>query len=104
MTIAVLIPYYNEAKTIAKVVRDYRAALPEADIYVYDNNSTDHTDHRQSLHEFQIQQFSRQCIRCAPDLLVSGNGKRTLLTHPQIQLHIVLGKLLAVRQCRLDQL
>lgn len=44
MTIAVLIPCYNEAKTIAKVVRDYRAALPEADIYVYDNNSTDHTD------------------------------------------------------------
>ena len=44
MTIAVLIPCYNEAKTIAKVVREYRAALPEADIYVYDNNSTDHTD------------------------------------------------------------
>ena len=44
MTIAVLIPCYNEAKTIAKVVRDYRAVLPEADIYVYDNNSTDHTD------------------------------------------------------------
>ena len=44
MTLAVLIPCYNEAKTIAKVVRDYRAALPEADIYVYDNNSTDHTD------------------------------------------------------------
>ena len=40
MTIAVLIPCYNEAKTIAKVVGDYRAALPEADIYVYDNNST----------------------------------------------------------------
>ena len=44
MTIAVLIPCYNEAKTIAKVVRDYRAVLPEADIYVNDNNSTDHTD------------------------------------------------------------
>lgn len=44
MKIAVLIPCYNESKTIAKVVRDYRAALPEADIYVYDNNSTDHTD------------------------------------------------------------
>ena len=42
--IAVLIPCYNESKTIAKVVRDYRAALPEADIYVYDNNSTDETD------------------------------------------------------------
>lgn len=42
--IAVLIPCYNESKTIAKVVRDYKAALPEADIYVYDNNSTDGTD------------------------------------------------------------
>ena len=39
--IAVLIPCYNEALTIAKVVRDFRAALPEATIYVYDNNSTD---------------------------------------------------------------
>jgi len=44
MKIAVLIPCYNESATIAKVVKDYRAALPEADIYVYDNNSTDHTD------------------------------------------------------------
>ncbi len=44
MKVAVLIPCYNEARTIAKVVADYRAALPEADIYVYDNNSTDDTD------------------------------------------------------------
>ena len=44
MSIAVLIPCYNEAKTVEKVVTDYRAALPEADIYVYDNNSTDGTD------------------------------------------------------------
>ncbi|MFH1512265.1 MAG: glycosyltransferase family 2 protein [Bacillota bacterium] len=43
MKIAVLIPCYNEAKTIGKVVKDYRAALPEADIYVYDNNSKDGT-------------------------------------------------------------
>ena len=42
--IAVLIPCYNEAKTISKVVKDYKKALPEADIYVYDNNSTDKTD------------------------------------------------------------
>ena len=42
--IAVLIPCYNESQTIAKVIADYRAALPEADIYVYDNNSQDHTD------------------------------------------------------------
>lgn len=38
---AVLIPCYNEAVTIAKVVRDFKRELPEADIYVYDNNSTD---------------------------------------------------------------
>ncbi len=41
--IAVLIPCYNEAATVAKVVADYRAALPGATIYVYDNNSTDGT-------------------------------------------------------------
>ena len=39
--IAVLIPCYNEAQTIEKVVRDFRHVLPDADIYVYDNNSTD---------------------------------------------------------------
>ena len=42
-TIAVLIPCYNEAATIEKVVRDFRAVLPEAVVYVYDNNSTDGT-------------------------------------------------------------
>ena len=36
--IAVLIPCYNESKTVAKVIKDYKKALPEADIYVYDNN------------------------------------------------------------------
>ena len=42
--IAVLIPCYNESKTVAKVIRDMKKALPEAVIYVYDNNSTDGTD------------------------------------------------------------
>ena len=42
--VAVLIPCYNEAGTIEKVIRDYRGVLPDADIYVYDNNSTDGTD------------------------------------------------------------
>lgn len=42
--IAVLIPCYNESKTIDKVVRDFKKALPEATIYVYDNNSKDGTD------------------------------------------------------------
>lgn len=41
--IAVLLPCYNESKTIAKVVGDFRRVLPEATIYVYDNNSTDGT-------------------------------------------------------------
>lgn len=44
MKTAILIPCYNEAKTIEKVVTDFKRVLPHADIYVYDNNSTDHTD------------------------------------------------------------
>ena len=41
--VAVLIPCYNESKTVKKVIEDYQKALPEATIYVYDNNSTDGT-------------------------------------------------------------
>jgi len=43
MKVAVLIPCYNEEQAVAKVVRDFRAALPEAALYVYDNNSSDRT-------------------------------------------------------------
>ena len=39
--VAILLPCYNEALTIEKVVRDFRAELPDADIWVYDNNSSD---------------------------------------------------------------
>ncbi|MCI6589970.1 MAG: glycosyltransferase, partial [Lentisphaeraceae bacterium] len=39
--IAVLLPCYNEALTIEKVVKDFRKELPEAEIWVYDNNSSD---------------------------------------------------------------
>ena len=42
--IAVLIPCYNEATTIEKIVKEYKRFLPEATVYVYDNNSTDGTD------------------------------------------------------------
>lgn len=42
--IAVLIPCYNEAKTIEKVVKDWKKALPKAKVYVYDNNSSDGSD------------------------------------------------------------
>ena len=40
---AVLIPCFNESRTIEKVIKDFRKVLPEAVIYVYDNNSTDGT-------------------------------------------------------------
>jgi glycosyltransferase involved in cell wall biosynthesis len=42
--IAILIPCYNESKTIEKVIMDFKQVVPEADIYVYDNNSSDGTD------------------------------------------------------------
>ena len=42
--IAVLIPCYNESLTIEKVIKEFKKSLPEADIYVYDNNSNDGTD------------------------------------------------------------
>src|SRR5438270_6687198 len=41
--IAVLIPCYNEELTVAQVIHDFRAELPDADIYVFDNNSSDRT-------------------------------------------------------------
>ena len=44
MKTVILIPCYNEAKTIEKVVKDFQKEMPHADIYVYDNNSTDGTD------------------------------------------------------------
>jgi glycosyltransferase involved in cell wall biosynthesis len=43
LDVAVLVPCYNEERAIAKVVADFRAALPDARVYVYDNNSTDGT-------------------------------------------------------------
>lgn len=46
MRVAVLIPCYNEEATVADVVRDFRSVLPDADVYVYDNNSTDGTFER----------------------------------------------------------
>ena len=43
MKTVILIPCYNEASTIEKVVSDFKKCMPHADIYVYDNNSTDNT-------------------------------------------------------------
>ena len=43
LTIALVIPCYNEAKAIAQVIRDFKDAMPELAIYVFDNDSTDGT-------------------------------------------------------------
>ena len=64
--IAVLIPCYNEAKTVAKVIDDFRRVLPEATIYVYDNNSTDGTDRiarEKAVVRYEYQQGKGNVIR-----------------------------------------
>lgn len=58
--IAVLIPCYNESLTIKKVIEDYRQALPEAKIYVYDNNSNDGTDQIAREMEAEVRYEYRQ--------------------------------------------
>ncbi len=58
--VAVLIPCYNEAVTIGKVVDDFRAALPEAVVYVYDNNSSDDTAAIACAHGAKVRKEVRQ--------------------------------------------
>lgn len=58
--IAVLIPCYNEEKTIGKVIDDFKTALPEAVIYVYDNNSTDKTSDVAEEHGAVVRKEYRQ--------------------------------------------
>ena len=59
-SVAVLIPCYNEAVTIGKVVDDFKRCLPMADIYVYDNNSTDDTDKIAFEHGAIVRHETRQ--------------------------------------------
>lgn len=65
--IAVLIPCYNEVKTIEKVVKDYKKVLPDAVVYVYDNNSSDGTDARAreagAIVRYEYQQGKGNVIR-----------------------------------------
>ncbi|MBQ9954579.1 MAG: glycosyltransferase [Eggerthellaceae bacterium] len=58
--VAVLVPCYNEAVTIAKVIDDFRAVLPLADIYVYDNNSSDGTADIAREHGAIVRRETRQ--------------------------------------------
>lgn len=59
-SVAVLIPCYNEAVTIAKVVDDFKRVLPDADIYVYDNNSSDGTADIAAAHGAIVRSERRQ--------------------------------------------
>lgn len=59
-SVAVLIPCYNEAVTIAKVVDDFRRVLPDATVYVYDNNSTDGTGDIARAHGAVVRTERRQ--------------------------------------------
>lgn len=64
--IAVIIPCYNEALTIGKVIDDFCRELPEASVYVYDNNSTDETARasrkdKRSLRQILEVKFANVC-------------------------------------------
>lgn len=71
MSIAVLIPCYNEGITIEKVINDFRNVLPNADIYVYDNNSTDGTADK-------VKNAQRGAILCHEYKQGKGNVIRTM--------------------------
>jgi len=60
MRVAILVPCYNEAVAIAAVVRDFRAALPDAEIYVFDNNSSDGTADIARAHGARVRHVSLQ--------------------------------------------
>lgn len=81
MTTAVLIPCYNEGTTIAKVVGDFKAALPHADIYVYDNNSTDSTVE---------QALAAGAIVCRETLQGKGNVMRRMFREVEADCYIMV--------------
>ena len=67
--VAIILPCYNEEITIAKVIQDFSIALPEAEIYVFDNNSTDRTREKALNAErkyllLQVRVKVGQCAAC----------------------------------------
>jgi glycosyltransferase involved in cell wall biosynthesis len=99
--IAILIPCYNEELTIANVIEAFRAELPHARIYVFDNNSTDRTverarekgaivlrEHRQGK-GFVVQSMFRE-INAEIYVMVDGDG-----TYPASSVHALLGPVVA---------
>jgi glycosyltransferase involved in cell wall biosynthesis len=98
--VAVLIPCYNEELTVAEVVRQFRAQLPHADIYVYDNNSTDRTVEEARSAGAHVARESRQGkgyvvqtmfreVDADVYVMVDGDG-----TYPPEEVHKVLAPVL----------
>lgn len=101
MKIAVLIPCYNESLTVAKVVSDYKKAFPTAEIYVYDNNSTDGTDQiareAGAIVRYEYQQGKGNVIRSMfkdidADCYIMADGDDTNPPEPKMVDLILQGK------------
>jgi glycosyltransferase involved in cell wall biosynthesis len=101
--IAVLVPCYNEETAIAKVVADFRAALPQAAVYVYDNNSRDLTVHmaraagavvRSELHQGKGHVVRRMFSDIEADVYVLVDGDAT---YDAPSAHTMISRLLADR-------
>lgn len=111
--IAVLIPCYNEAAAIAAVVRDFQAALPDAWIYVYDNNSTDHTAElarasgaivRHERHQGKGHVVRRMFGDIEADVyvLVDGDGTYDAFSAPRLIKHLLEEQLDMVNAARIE--
>lgn len=79
--VAVLIPCFNEAASIASVVGDFREALPDATIYVYDNNSTDQTP--------ELANAAGAIVRCEP-LQGKGNVVRRMFADIEAEVYVLV--------------
>lgn len=94
MTTAILIPCYNEAKTIEKVVLGFKEKMPHADIYVYDNNSTDGSDelarNAGAIVKYEFQQGKGNVVRTMfreikADCYIMVDGDDTYPVEPAIE-------------------
>jgi Glycosyl transferase family 2 len=111
--VAVLIPCFNEQAAIGKVVADFRAALPQAAIYVYDNNSTDNTREvartagalvRREMHQGKGNVVRRMFADIDADLyvLVDGDATYDALSVQAMIAHLVNDRLDMVVAARID--